>query len=362
MKFAIAKSFERSLKQFYHANNNEFAQIQITLMKIGNEYSTNGLNCEKILDFVSFRVNKDIRIIAVLHENQLTMVYVDHHDQAYAWCHNNQPVVIKNGYIGSSNTSIQKNDATLSKDYNFLLEHGFPVYFVDTLNRLNKGQVKDFIKFISPEYQQLILMGENYNTNLMHKGYVSDIIVINDDQELERALKLCYDDWAIYLHPNQKDVVDYPIGKSLMIYGGPGTGKTIAMIWRYVRVYNESDKKHKPVFIYRSEITKQILTNLIQKLDQNITPIFEKTDDTAKKIIKIYGNRHYFIDEAQDLSINFIMNLYELIKKNYLTITLAVDFRQSVLSTSNIDKKCDLLHTICCKNLISLDYCYRSTE
>ena len=47
-------------------------------------HSIDRIKCDK--KFLSARVNLDLRIIFVKREDVCTLLYVDHHDDAYDWC------------------------------------------------------------------------------------------------------------------------------------------------------------------------------------------------------------------------------------------------------------------------------------
>jgi hypothetical protein len=57
-----------------------------TVKRIRQGYTGAGLNREKIRSSIySYRVNDDIRIIAFEDETGTTLLYVDHHEDAYDW-------------------------------------------------------------------------------------------------------------------------------------------------------------------------------------------------------------------------------------------------------------------------------------
>lgn len=47
-------------------------------------HSVDRLKCDK--KFLSARVNLDLRVIFVKRDDICTLLYVDHHDDAYSWC------------------------------------------------------------------------------------------------------------------------------------------------------------------------------------------------------------------------------------------------------------------------------------
>ena len=86
MKVALSDDFMDALGKL---NGNEIKKASKTIMAVKQESDAKGLRFHKIEHpcgaIVSFSVNMDIRIIAYQKDSTITMLYIDHHDDAYNW-------------------------------------------------------------------------------------------------------------------------------------------------------------------------------------------------------------------------------------------------------------------------------------
>ena len=60
--------------------------------------------------------------------------------------------------------------------------------------------------------------------------------VLEDVEELERALEYPWDQWAIFLHPSQRRVVEQKFSGPARVSGSAGTGKTVVALHRAAAV------------------------------------------------------------------------------------------------------------------------------
>ena len=68
--------------------------------------------------------------------------------------------------------------------------------------------------------------------------------VLEDVEELERALEYPWDQWAIFLHPSQRRVVEQEFSGPARVSGSAGTGKTVVALHRAAAVLKK-DKQAK---------------------------------------------------------------------------------------------------------------------
>ena len=59
---------------------------------------------------------------------------------------------------------------------------------------------------------------------------------MSDVEELERALDAPWEQWAVFLHPAQRDIVEREYNGPARVAGTAGTGKTIVALHRAVRL------------------------------------------------------------------------------------------------------------------------------
>ena len=369
MKYAISKAFQQALKNFMGKQDDNFGRIQLALLKIGTDIHSNGLNYEKVGSFYSFRVNSDIRIIADKTEDQLTFVYVDHHEKAYSWCDRNKPVKASGSYIGFSDADGFASNEPLSPEsnhkYDYLSKYGIDSNFIEVLNKSRPDTIGSIIAYLAPEYKELILGGGD-SAATIESGYVSDVLVINDDEALNEAMSLTFEDWKAFLHPKQKGVVSNSFCENVLIDGGPGTGKTVALVWRYVRA-----KRMFPhlrlSFLIAHNATKQVILEMVGKIDGNLNPDFIMLDDylpnwesTGRDSFKNELKKidYILIDEGQDVSQGILKIVNEFLKW-----TICIDSFQSVhhFGYKQVKKRSLFLYESADK-VFNLTYSYRCTE
>jgi superfamily I DNA/RNA helicase len=60
--------------------------------------------------------------------------------------------------------------------------------------------------------------------------------VLDDQEELRRALEFPWEKWIVFLHPAQRSVVERRFAGAAKVYGGAGTGKSVVAMHRAVRL------------------------------------------------------------------------------------------------------------------------------
>jgi hypothetical protein len=357
------KTFYKRFSKIKDKSEEQGQAVLSAVLKIAQNYEGIGLNKEKINNYWSYRVNDEMRIVSYISNNNTHLVYVGNHDDAYRYCSDTIPHLIGSKFIEIESDLKVSNQNRLNNvssfpEFSFLTEYGFDEVLIDSLNKCkNEIELEKKVKYFSPEYRELIL--SRGKKNRIKIDYSSDVLVLNDDKELEKALKLSLPEWCLFLHPKQIAIRDYPINSKLIIKGGPGTGKSIALVWRYVQLYMESVYK-KPLFVCRSKSTALVIRQLIKQIQPSINPtITSFPDDLSgkKKRNKFLSQfSHILIDEAQDLSVD---DINYLLKSHHLNYTIAYDNNQRVL---NLDSRRLLLKMENKSKIIFLNYCYRSTN
>jgi hypothetical protein len=174
-------------------------------------------------------------------------------------------------------------------------------------------------------------------------------------------------EWCLFLHPSQTEIKEFPTNKNLVIKGGPGTGKSISLIWRYIHLYKLNENK-KPLFLCRSKTTAIVFFDLIKQIDPQINPVIKIFPNvfSTKEFKNISEYSHILIDEGQDLSEFSLNQFFEYYKNNtklannpFPNFTIAADFNQTIIS-KQIKKNYEKYRLI--YDSIILTYCYRSTR
>ncbi|PZA06082.1 MULTISPECIES: 3'-5' exonuclease [unclassified Meiothermus] len=200
----------------------------------------------------SLRVNDDIRMILYRHETGWIPVYVDHHDPAYDWARRHEVEVnAKTGELQIYRTIEQVKVVTRevrpvlaghSREY--LLDLGVPESYVDPLLMAEEGQFEELISGLSALVQERLL--ELATGRLVpvpprlrtieelanHPLGRQQLLFLRNLEELKRALSYPWEQWMVFLHPAQREVVEQTFRGPARVTGSAGTGKTVVVVHR----------------------------------------------------------------------------------------------------------------------------------
>jgi superfamily I DNA/RNA helicase len=220
-------------------------------------------------NFWSVRVNDDIRLI--LHRNgaDTLLAYVDHHDKAYHWAERRrieqhpttgamQLVEIRERVEElprpkpAAPSSGPRPFAALRKLE--LMALGVPEDWVEDVRAATEDGLFDVLTYLPEEAQEALLrlaVGEKPQPvaaaaeepvpatgqagaadPFMHPDAQRRFRVLNDIEELRRALDFPWDRWAVFLHPAQRALVERRYTGPARVTGSAGTGKTIVALHR----------------------------------------------------------------------------------------------------------------------------------
>lgn len=251
-------------------------QIQGKVTEFINKFRNNpqapGINYEKLMDgndkkICSVRIDDTYRGIVVRQAETgvYLLLWVDHHDDAYAWAKNKKcEVNPKTGAIQVYDmvSAIPDNSAAAERllfanvTDGELLELGLPeeqLPFARTIVDANdfymkKGSFsKDVIESLSwvvegfPAAEVIAMISdekENIDTSdsladaLDSPETLKSFVVVEGEEELRRIMAEPLEKWRVFLHPKQRRIVNRSYSGSARVLGGAGTGKTVVAMHR----------------------------------------------------------------------------------------------------------------------------------
>ena len=238
MRVAITEDFMEALGKL---NGNEIKKASKTIMSIKKNSDAGGLRAHKIEHpcgaIVSYSVNMDVRIIAYQKDQDVTFLYIDHHDDAYHWVQN------RNVFCGPNNDIriVTTTESTPPIAFEAIIPYSnkktvkaeITPEMVESLRNISSDE--DLFTYIEkqPEELQEKLFDIAMRALKAKSCKISnkfEVRVVTDDKILEDALNYPLERWRIFLHPKQETVISTPIGQSVLITGAPGTGKTVCLI------------------------------------------------------------------------------------------------------------------------------------
>lgn len=259
-------TFRPSAKELTNA---EQGAVMNTMMELAEAPDSPGLNVHRVGDAStkcwSARVNDDIRLIFFRTESIVIPAYVAHHDPAYRWAEGRTldvhpdtgaaQIVI----TGERHEEIVKR-VIVRKDHDPLAEKPFQELTDEVLRSygtpkawlepIRDATVAAFLEEIGPvlpaESQEFLLAlatGETppeppqkSRNPFTHPDAKRRFYVVESDDDLQRALKLDWHEWMVYLHPSQREAVNTDFAGPARVTGGPGTGKSVVAVHRAARL------------------------------------------------------------------------------------------------------------------------------
>src|SRR5436309_9028910 len=265
MEFRIADTFTDSLANLTGDEQKAVKTAAFDLQLNPAHPSMQFHKLEKPRDrrFWSIRVNSDVRLIAHRTETSLLLCYVAHHDKAYHWAERRklethpktgaaqfvevretvQEVTVPK-YVEVEQAAPPKPRlfADISKDD--LLGYGVPAEWLDDVRNATEDTLLELADHLPSEAAEALLDLATGATPpaakpiaagadpFAHPDAQRRFRVMNNQEELERALDYPWDKWTIFLHPAQRALVERNYHGAARVAGSAGTGKTIVALHR----------------------------------------------------------------------------------------------------------------------------------
>lgn len=268
MDFRIADSFVDGLRRLHGP---DLKAAKTAAFDLQLDPAAPGLRMHRLdraadRHFWSVRVNADIRIILHRLDDALLLAYVDHHDAAYRWAERRrierhpvtgamQIVVLPEVAGPDEGAAPQLRQAAdvpqepwhpplfLDLTDDDMLGIGVPPSelqavrhasspdFFDVAERLPQEAVEALLDYVSTG--RLPARRDAGGTAAFeHPDDGRRFRTIHTPEDLRRALDYPWDRWIVFLHPDQRRLVERDHGGPVRIAGSAGTGKTVVALHR----------------------------------------------------------------------------------------------------------------------------------
>jgi len=267
MEFRIADTFTDSLSRL---TGEEQKAVKTAAFDLQMDPANPGMQFHKLdkakdKNFWSIRVSSDIRLIVHRTDASLLLCYVDHHDAAYRWAERRklethpatgaaQLVEIRETvreiaiptYVEVARPAPPKPLLFAQVARETLLGYGVPDEWMEDVLNANEDSLLDLAGHLPAEAAEALL---NLATGVTpqvvqpaatgtdpfaHPDAQRRFRVMQNTEELERALEYPWEKWAIFLHPAQRQLVEREYSGPARVAGSAGTGKTIVALHRAV--------------------------------------------------------------------------------------------------------------------------------
>jgi len=268
MNFRIADTFTDSLSKL---TNEEQKAVKTTAFDLQMNPANPGMQfhkLEKARDkrFWSVRVSSDLRLIVHKTEDGILLCYVGHHDNAYRWAESRklethprtgaaQLVEIRETVkeivipqYEEAQKPVVPIKPPLFEDYSDeeLLKYGVPPEWLDDVRKADEDTILELADHLPGEAAEALLcLATGTLPQILppaavgtdpfdHPDAERRFRIMQNVEELERALEFPWEKWMIFLHPAQRQMVEKDYGGPTRVSGSAGTGKTIVALHRAV--------------------------------------------------------------------------------------------------------------------------------
>lgn len=270
MQFLIADTFTDSLARLTGQEQKavKTTAFDLQLDPAGKGISFHRLDRAKDANFWSVRVNRDIRLIVHRSTGSLLLCYVDHHDDAYRWAQRRKlevhprtgaaqlieiretvhEITIPQPRSDMAAANSEKGPLLFEHvDAETLLGYGVPEEWLADVLAADEDSLLQLAEHLPAEASEALLELAVGGTPEPEKTAAAAVLspfehpdaqrrfrVMDNVEELQRALDFPWEKWAVFLHPAQRRWVEKSYNGPARVSGSAGTGKTIVALHRAV--------------------------------------------------------------------------------------------------------------------------------
>jgi hypothetical protein len=273
MEFRIADTFTDALAKL---TAQEQRAAKTTAFDLQIDPSAPGLQFHRIdkskdPNFWSIRVNRDLRIIVHKTASSFLLAYAAHHDDAYTWATRRRieahpktgaiqivevrerveeiaPPVPASAPHVTPQIEIAPPPLFAALSPEDLLTVGVPGDWVADIRLASEDRFFDLAGHLPAEAAEALL--EYAATGVLHRptpppmhadpfthpDALRRFRVVENIEELKRALEFPWEKWTVFLHPSQREIVERDFDGPAHVAGSAGTGKTIVALHRAARL------------------------------------------------------------------------------------------------------------------------------
>jgi len=322
MKFFIADTFTDSLARLTVDEQKAAKTTAFDLQANPKHPSLQFHKLERAKDprFWSVRGSLDLRLIVHKDGEDLVACYVGHHDDAYAWAERRrlevhpttgaaQIVEIRETvreivvpkYVEEERPALPAPKLFTRLSDDILLAFGVPsewladvrdateVTILDLCDHLPGEAAEALLEIATGSVPKPVAPAAKAADPFEHPDAQRRFRIMRNADELERALDAPWDKWTVFLHPEQRALVERSFAGPARVSGSAGTGKTIVALHRAVFLARR-DPETRVLLTTFSETLANALRVKLRRLISNEPRLAERIDVSALDAI---GRRLY---------------------------------------------------------------------
>lgn len=315
MQFRIADTFTQSLARL---TGDEQKAVKTTAFDLQLNPANPGMNFHKLdkardKNFWSVRVNADIRLIVHKSPGSLLLCYVDHHDKAYGWAERRklethpktgaaQLVEVRETvqeikvprYVEQDQPRpiVRKKPLFAAVSDDELLNFGVPPEWLADVRQATEDNYLALADHLPSEAAEALLElatggkprvsrpTSPTSSPFEHPDAQRRFRVMTDVEELQRALDYPWERWTVFLHPEQREIVEKEYNGPAKVAGSAGTGKTIVALHRAVHLARKNDNSRVLLATFTEALSHALQTKL-RRLLGNQPRLGDRIDVTS---------------------------------------------------------------------------------
>ena len=334
MYFRIADTFTDSLARL---TGEEQKIVKTTAFDLQLKPANPGMQFHKLdkardKHFWSVRAGSDLRLIVHKTEDSLLLCYVGHHDNAYDWAERRklethpqtgaaqlveiretfQEIVIPT-YVKAEKPAIPKTPLFAHIAAEALLGYGVPAEWLDDVRKADDDTLLSLTDHLPGEAAEALLQlatggkppvvqpltpassAISYLSPFDHPDAQRRFRIMNNIEELERALAYPWEKWTIFLHPEQRQWVEREYSGPTRVSGSAGTGKTIVALHRAVFLARTNPDARVLLTTFSDTLANALRTK-IRRLIHNEPRLAERLEvhainDIGKRLYELHFGR-----------------------------------------------------------------------
>jgi mRNA-degrading endonuclease RelE of RelBE toxin-antitoxin system len=289
MELAYSDSFLKALDSMDPALKDI---VKVKMFDLQTNPRTPGFNLEKLAggSLYSGRINDNLRLIMDIDGERTVVLHVDNHDDAYAWAANRRLQVNKTtGSLQMIEIETVREQITLTEqvyigpklfeeyDDRYLLALGVPENYLIPVKNATKEHLEWLLDRLPSEVMERLLQLEegilvpiprrHGGSPLDHPDSKRHFVTVKATDDLSRALEFPWAQWAVFLHPDQRDLVETSFTGPAKVSGAAGTGKTVVAVHRAFRLARENPSANVLLTTFSRTLASRI-TQMIEILSE----------------------------------------------------------------------------------------------
>ncbi len=315
MEFRIADTFTDSLARL---TGDEQKAVKTTAFDLQMNPAAPGMQFHKLdrakdKNFWSVRVSSDIRMIVHKTSASLLLCYVDHHDKAYDWAQRRKlethpktgaaqlveiretvKEVVVPVFVQAEAAAVPRRPAEPQRvlggvSDDDLLGYGVPAEWLDDVRNATEDSLLVLADHLPAEAAEALLELATggkpripqpvlaATSPFDHPDAQRRFRVMTNVVELQRALDFPWEKWTVFLHPDQRQWVEYEFTGPARVGGSAGTGKTIVALHRAVHLARRNPNARVLLTTFSDTLANALHTKL-KRLLGNEPRLAERID------------------------------------------------------------------------------------